>query len=74
MGPWLQDLHHFVVWVSLKRRLREDIAVTAVVVALDAQELVDAAAIAARLGVTKQMIHHWRRRNLGLPDPVRELT
>jgi hypothetical protein len=41
---------------------------------LPVDELVDAAEIAARLGVTKQMVHHWRRRNLGFPAPVRELT
>jgi hypothetical protein len=41
---------------------------------LPVDELVDAAEIADRLGVTKQMVHHWRRRNLGFPEPVLELT
>jgi hypothetical protein len=35
-----------------------------------AAQLVDVSAIAARLGTSRGMIHQWRLRNVGFPDPL----
>lgn len=40
---------------------------------VDPAELVGAAEIATRLGVRRDTVHLWRRRDLGFPDPVAEL-
>jgi len=42
---------------------------------VDSDQLVGAAEIAARLGLTlPQTVHSWRRRYLDFPQPVAELT
>ena len=42
---------------------------------VDAEDLIDAAGIAARLGLAQpQTVHLWRRRYEDFPEPVAELT
>lgn len=40
---------------------------------LEPQNLVDAAAIAERLGTHRQTVHLWRRRHSDFPEPVARL-
>ena len=42
---------------------------------VDVEDLIDAAGIAARLGLAQpQTVHLWRRRYEDFPEPVAELT
>lgn len=40
---------------------------------IDPADMVGAAEIADRLGVERETVHVWRRRDLGFPEPVAQL-